>query len=145
MALQPVIRLGDTTSHGGIVVEGFTNHIVLGIPVAGLGHAVKCPKCKGVYPIVECIKSYTVDGVGVAVHGMLPGCGSVLFASQNLFFLDRGEGESHIGVKKDSVLIAHEPSSASSAFGYDLFFHFKEPGDWRKSASNALNALQNYP
>lgn len=55
MALLPIIRKGDRTTHGGTVLEGFPNDTIHGIEIAGLGHLVTCPMCKGVFPIMECL------------------------------------------------------------------------------------------
>ena len=41
-----IIRLGDKTSHDGIVVEGLLTDICMGKPIAYIGHKTYCPKCK---------------------------------------------------------------------------------------------------
>lgn len=46
-----IIRLGDSTSHGGTVIEAFNQTDLNGKPMAGVGHKVTCPLCKGVFPI----------------------------------------------------------------------------------------------
>jgi hypothetical protein len=48
-----MIRQGDTTSHGGTVLEGFPFYTVEGRAVAAMGHKVACPLCKGVFPITQ--------------------------------------------------------------------------------------------
>ncbi len=48
-----IIRLGDTTSHGGTVIEAFGQTDLNGKPMAGVGHQVVCPLCKGTFPITE--------------------------------------------------------------------------------------------
>ena len=53
MTARPIIRVGDKTTHGGTVLEGFSSYDIDGRAAAGLGHMVDCPKCKGVFPIVE--------------------------------------------------------------------------------------------
>uniref|UniRef100_UPI003FA59825 PAAR domain-containing protein n=1 Tax=Limnobacter sp. TaxID=2003368 RepID=UPI003FA59825 len=45
-----MIRQGDTTSHGGTVLEGFPFYTVEGRAVAAMGHKVACPLCKGPLP-----------------------------------------------------------------------------------------------
>ncbi len=42
---QPLIRVGDKTSHGGEVMTGSANMIVDGKEVARLGDKVTCPQC----------------------------------------------------------------------------------------------------
>lgn len=39
-----VIRVGDSSSHGGTVVTGQANYLVDGIPVAVVGDMVACPQ-----------------------------------------------------------------------------------------------------
>ncbi len=76
-----IVRKGDSTDHGGTVLEGFGQTDLNGRPIAGVGHKVSCPKCKGVFPIVEGSACYSVDGVPVALHGMKTACGASLIAS----------------------------------------------------------------
>ncbi|TDF63354.1 PAAR domain-containing protein [Cupriavidus sp. L7L] len=45
--MKGIVRKGDSTTHGGTVLEGIPNFLVHGVPVAGIGHMVFCPKCKG--------------------------------------------------------------------------------------------------
>jgi uncharacterized Zn-binding protein involved in type VI secretion len=79
--VSEIIRLGDPTSHGGVVLEAFGNTNLNGKPIAGLGHNVSCPSCKGVFPIVQGSSSYSVDGVPVALDGMKTACGASLIAT----------------------------------------------------------------
>ncbi|WP_410837218.1 PAAR domain-containing protein [Paraburkholderia sp. SIMBA_030] len=81
--MRAIIRVGDTTSHGGTVIEGFPTMTVYGRSAAGLGHHVMCPKCGGTYSIVECAPNMTHHGVGVALEGMRTACGAVVIASQH--------------------------------------------------------------
>jgi uncharacterized Zn-binding protein involved in type VI secretion len=37
-----------------------------GKPIAGVGHKVSCPLCKGIFPIAEGSSTYTVDGTPIA-------------------------------------------------------------------------------
>lgn len=76
-----IIRKGDSTSHGGVVLEGFAQTNLNGRPMAGIGHLVACPLCKGVFPIAEGSKVYKVDGTPVALHGMKTACGASLITS----------------------------------------------------------------
>ncbi|GGU83482.1 hypothetical protein GCM10009504_44850 [Pseudomonas laurentiana] len=79
--MKDIIRLGDTTNHGGAVLEAFTHTNLNGKPIAGIGHNVSCPLCKGIFPIVEGSSIYTVEGVPVALNGMKTACGASLIAS----------------------------------------------------------------
>ncbi|MFL1552111.1 PAAR domain-containing protein [Pseudomonas sp. D47] len=76
-----IIRLDDTTSHGGRLIEAFSQTDLNGKPMAGLGHKVECPLCKGVFPISEGSALLDVDGVAVALHGMKTDCGASLISS----------------------------------------------------------------
>ena len=79
--MKDIIRLGDTTTHGGIVLEAFPQTDLNGKPIAGVGHKVSCPLCKGVFPIVEGSNTYTISDIPVALDGMKTACGAVLIAS----------------------------------------------------------------
>ncbi|HBN9879252.1 TPA: PAAR domain-containing protein [Pseudomonas aeruginosa] len=79
--MPEIIRKGDKTDHGGTVLEGFAQTNLNGQPMAGVGHQVSCPKCKGVFPIAEGSGTLKVDGVPVALHGMKTACGASLIAS----------------------------------------------------------------
>ncbi|SES65904.1 PAAR domain-containing protein [Pseudomonas graminis] len=79
--MKDIIRLGDLTTHGGVVLQAFPQTDLNGKPIAGVGHNVSCPLCKGVFPIVEGSSTYAVDGVPVALNGMKTACGAALIAS----------------------------------------------------------------
>lgn len=88
-----IIRLGDSTSHGGIVIEGSPMDICMGKPIAYIGHKVQCPKCKGIFPIIEGAPTTTFYGKGVALAGMKTACGALLIASQFTDVVEGGGGE----------------------------------------------------
>ncbi|MBR8056316.1 PAAR domain-containing protein [Burkholderia dolosa] len=83
--MKAVVRKGDTTDHGGMVLEGFGLANLNGRPASGVGHMVLCPKCQGAYPIVQGSSQYTIDGRAVALDGMKTACGASLIASQQEF------------------------------------------------------------
>jgi len=85
MPYLALILKGDKTTHGGTVLEGFEQVTCLGIPVAGVGHKVACPMCKGIFPIREGTPQTSFSGVAVAVEGMETACGAKLIASQRIF------------------------------------------------------------
>lgn len=87
-----IIRLGDRTSHRGIVIEGSPSDICMEKPIAFIGHSVQCPMCKGVFPIVEGAPTTTFYGKGVALAGMRTACGAVLIASQFTDIVECGGG-----------------------------------------------------
>ncbi|MNT56431.1 hypothetical protein D3C72_1937300 [compost metagenome] len=47
-----------------------------------------CPKCKGVFPIVEGSGHLRVDGTPVALEGMKTACGASLISSGSLGAVD---------------------------------------------------------
>lgn len=79
------IRDGDTTSHGGRVIASDMTNTVDGKALALLGDMVSCPRCGGLYPIVN-IKAdlhMTFNGRPVASDGDITACGATLIASQS--------------------------------------------------------------
>ena len=76
-----IIRLGYSSTHGGVVLEDFSRTDLNGKPIAGVGHNVSCPLCKGIFPIAEGSATYSVDGIAVALDGMKTACGAALIAS----------------------------------------------------------------
>ncbi|MDH0091463.1 MULTISPECIES: PAAR domain-containing protein [Achromobacter] len=76
-----IIRKGDKTDHGGLVLEGFEHANFNGRPVAGVGHMVSCPTCKGIFAIAEGSGAFNIGGVPIALQGMKTTCGASLIAS----------------------------------------------------------------
>jgi uncharacterized Zn-binding protein involved in type VI secretion len=100
MPARAIIRKGDTTSHGGTVLEGWEHTSLYGIPIAGLGHKVWCPQCKGNFPIADGAKNHVFGSIGTALEGMKTACGATLIASQHTATVDyageaRSESPSH--------------------------------------------------
>ena len=79
--MKDVIRLGDSTSHGGVVLEAFPQTDLNGKPISGVGHKVSCALCKGIFPIADGSCTYSVCGTPIALHGMKTACGASLIAS----------------------------------------------------------------
>lgn len=83
---KEVILLGDTTTHGGKVITASSTFEYMGIKVARVGDMVKCPKCKGTYPIAEGAVS-AFDHTGkIARHGDKVACGATLIAGGGVAF-----------------------------------------------------------
>ncbi|PHM47678.1 PAAR domain-containing protein [Xenorhabdus miraniensis] len=85
MATKAVILLNDTTDHGGKVITTVGGYTYKGIPVAGETDLVECPKCEGVFPIIEGSENLKNNGKAIAVEGMHTACGAKLIASQKEF------------------------------------------------------------
>ena len=98
MATRAIICAGDTTSHGGKVLEGNPTASLDGRPIAGVGHKVFCPLCKGDFPILPDLLGrrypHVIDSRDTAVEGMRTACGAVLIASQsNSTITDTGHAD----------------------------------------------------
>ncbi|KVN30957.1 hypothetical protein WJ63_06775 [Burkholderia pyrrocinia] len=114
MAKRAMICVGDTTTHGGRVLEGTATATIDGKPIAGVGHKVLCPQCKGVFPILpDAGRRYPhqVAGRDTAVEGMKTACGATLIASQSSASLDDvGAGEATTGGAAAAAAAALAPS-----------------------------------
>ncbi len=104
--MPEIIRKGDSTSHGGTVLEGSPSDICMGQPIAYIGHKVHCPKCRGDFPIVEGVMTATFYGKGVAVAGMKTSCGATLIASQFTDTVDWSSGASNAAKQSGAALAA---------------------------------------
>lgn len=81
MALA-VVRLGDKTTHGGVVTSASPIHTVRGIGIARMGDMVACPlPGHGSNPIIEGCPVFSVGGRKVALDGHKCACGCSLIAS----------------------------------------------------------------
>ena len=81
MALA-VVRLGDKTTHGGVVTSASPIHTVRGIAIARVGDMVACPlPGHGSNPIIEGSPVFSIGGRKVALHGHKSACGCSLIAS----------------------------------------------------------------
>ena len=80
--MKGVIRLGDSTSHGGKVIAASGTAFVHGIAVARKGDACLCP-INGHSPcvIAEGDPMVLVDGIPVAFQGHKTSCGATLTSS----------------------------------------------------------------
>lgn len=76
--MQKIVRLNDSTSHGGKVVSAAaTNFTVGGTAVARVGDKATCP-IHGDGTIIEGDQHHTIDGVRVAYEGHQTSCGATL-------------------------------------------------------------------
>ncbi|WP_186139908.1 PAAR domain-containing protein [Burkholderia gladioli] len=82
--MSAFIREGDTTDHGGKVLACSPDHKVDDRSIARLGDMVSCPKCGGVYPIVQVAqRGMTMGGKHPAFEGDKTACGASLIATQS--------------------------------------------------------------
>jgi len=77
--MRRVIRLGDSTTHGGTVVSATGRYVIMGIEVARLGDQCTCPRA-GHHNcvIVEGDSTWLIDGVPIALEGHKTSCGAAL-------------------------------------------------------------------
>ena len=81
--MRAVVRLGDSSSHGGTVITASSKVLVRGAPVARAGDLHSCPvPGHGVTAITTGAARCKVEGSPVARDGDVVGCGAVLVASQ---------------------------------------------------------------
>ncbi|MDH0092495.1 PAAR domain-containing protein [Achromobacter mucicolens] len=89
MSQRSVIRKGDKTSHGGVVVTGDESVVIFGQPMARVGDRVTCPQCGDNQTIVEGVQNVGSDRL-TALEGMRTSCGATLIASQSFYQLEYG-------------------------------------------------------
>lgn len=80
--MKNVVVLGDSTTHGGIVITASSTMIHEGKKVALVGDLVTCPEVgHGVTAILEGSKTVFYAGKAVAVNGSRCGCGCQVIAA----------------------------------------------------------------
>ena len=76
---RPQARLGDITSHGGVIITGAIRTMVNGRPVARMGDLHACPiPGHGVTPIVTGSLDTATEGMPAARIGDITACGAVI-------------------------------------------------------------------
>jgi uncharacterized Zn-binding protein involved in type VI secretion len=80
MVQRRFIVLGDTTSHGGLVVTANSRMTIDGRPVACVGDKVTCPRCEGLHVILGYGKNTWLDGKEMACEGDYVSDGSYLIS-----------------------------------------------------------------
>ncbi len=124
------IREGDATSHGGRVLACTSTNTVFGKAIALEGDMVSCPRCGGVYPIVDVrIRSMTFDGRAVATEGDKTACGATLIASQDAATAEQTSGVGGaVGAGKSAVAqhAAHDDGAYRGRFQL-VDDHTREP------------------
>lgn len=77
---QAAIRLGDSTTHGGKVIQATSRYVLHGITVAKEGDMTYCPQCKGNFAILPTPGAATENGQTLAFEGTGTACGAALIA-----------------------------------------------------------------
>jgi uncharacterized Zn-binding protein involved in type VI secretion len=132
---RPFILIGDTTDHGGVVLEGTQVSDIGGKPIARVGDKVSCPKHGHGDPttIISGDPTCIIDGQPAARHGDKTACGATLLSSQATTTIDGGDGTGG-GRKSSSGALASSAASASlgqlmqapPAESFDLHFLVKD-------------------
>ena len=93
---KPIIRLGDPTTHGGVVVSASADTLAHGKPVARVGDSVTCPiHGHGGCVIVEGDPTLLLDGRHVALQGHMTSCGAALISTLSEVIVSSGGTGSH--------------------------------------------------
>ena len=80
--MKGIIRLGDATTHGGMVIQASSEMVVEGKPAALVGDLVSCPiPGHRTNPIIEGSQYMLFGGRSVAVDGCKTACGCSLISS----------------------------------------------------------------
>jgi len=125
--VKALIRKGDMTTHGGKVIEGFSDYTIQNIPVAGVGHKTICPLCKGVFPIIQGYGGITVNGIFVALEGHVTACGAKLIPSQHEEVVDDGGGADVMGAaaqQPEQTQYARLSDNQRSMINEGVYFDF---------------------
>jgi uncharacterized Zn-binding protein involved in type VI secretion len=118
--MKGIIRKGDTTTHGGTVLDGIPNFTIRGVPAAAVGHMVSCPQCKGVFPIIEGDATFTAHGKAIALHGMRTACGAQLISSTDGFAtVKHPRGGTVFANANEKGGLFHAPASSVDANLFD--------------------------
>lgn len=76
---RPQARLGDSSSHGGVIITGAMRTVVNGQPAARMGDLHSCPlPFHGITPIVTGSPDTMTEGKPNARLGDVTGCGAVI-------------------------------------------------------------------
>jgi uncharacterized Zn-binding protein involved in type VI secretion len=109
MAAQKIIRIGDPTSHGGVVITGSPSRTIGGKGMARKGDKVDCPQKypdgspHGVNEIIEGEARMPIDGIPVALAGMRTVCGCTLIGTGNASYGGDGEAAPSQAASRASI------------------------------------------
>jgi len=112
---KPIIRMGDTTSHGGTVVSGDLTWNIYDKAVARVGDLTVCPKCKGIFPITEGADDLDGFGQAVARQGDKTACGATLIATQVSAYWDQNSAQGGSTFSEEIPLDATSKAIAQEA------------------------------
>ena len=140
-----IIRKGDPTNHGGVVLEGSLTDICMGQPIAYVGHKVQCPKCKGVFPIAEGVLTTTFYGKGVAAAGMKTACGAVLIATQFTDTVEWSSGGAGSGFAKAASATQAQGTAATAAAAGSAMANYPADSPDEQDGSSITRRASQFP
>jgi uncharacterized Zn-binding protein involved in type VI secretion len=112
---QPLIVLGDKTSHGGTVIGGAPTTDTHGKRIARMGDMVSCPRCSGIHHIAQGDPTLVVEGAPAAYNGCKTSCGAVLIAGQMFTTDEPGAGGGVASASGTSNVVAVPPTGSTAA------------------------------
>lgn len=80
---KPIITLGSTTSHGGVVSEVDSTMTLNGVPVHLEGMSHYCPKCQSTVTAIASGQTPKLKGRTVILQGDKASCGATFIAMQS--------------------------------------------------------------
>lgn len=101
--MQPIIVIGDKTSHGGTVITCSQTSDTHGKGWARVGDKVACPRCKGIFPIAQGDPTLIDNGQAVAYQGCKVACGATLIAGQQFTLTHSGSTAGAVNVLSSEV------------------------------------------
>ena len=85
--MPAVARLGDTSSHGGVIITSASKTRVNGILVARVGDSHSCPiPGHGITAITSGSSNFRCEGMVTAVTGSITGCGASIIGGSTKTF-----------------------------------------------------------
>ncbi|RMV32152.1 hypothetical protein ALP12_05523, partial [Pseudomonas savastanoi pv. phaseolicola] len=103
---------GDTTDHGGSVINGDQTKRINGFPVAHRGCDVICP-LHGASKIIGEENNFHIEGNIIALEGDLTSCGARLISRQQSFF--RVERQSSVVQSAPDHSVGNDQEAASES------------------------------
>ncbi|MGC8400934.1 PAAR domain-containing protein [Enterobacter mori] len=87
---QRFILVGDTTTHGGTIVQGIYTHTVDGAPMVVTGHKFNCPQCGKEATLIGS-SHVTVNGQRRVLQGDKTTCGAMTISRYKSSVSETGE------------------------------------------------------
>ena len=87
--MPKIVRLGDASSHGGVVISAASKWDCEGAKIARIGDLHSCPiPGHGITPIITGSGKWRCEEAGIARHGDVVGCGATLISGATKYDVD---------------------------------------------------------